>query len=370
MRPLRIEPSHHRATARFATAISFAAVCACVSMLLPASSAAAQTPRTSGLPGVNVYLSAPTVQGTDAAGAVMETFNGSPISNPQMGTWNVSTPGGVTGSFNWSDPDTWGGASATDGTPTTGGVGSKYVRMNISDVTVQFPGPQKFAGFWWSGGSPTDAVTFYRGSTEVARFTSSMLTELLASPTVTSLGGSTYDPVDYQGNPRNGAGTPYPFVYLNLAVSGGVTFDSAKFTAGNFEMDNLARSEVAFTPPASLVDAGFIPGFVVDEPLPLAVNDPRPAKKKLPRDGSAILVKSIESNSAANVKVSLSCKPPRASRGDIRNCSYKVNRAGRVKVFTYGQRKLKVKLTIRATPKSEGSGYTSAEPWVRTWRVR
>ena len=318
-------------------------------MLLPASSAVAQTPRDSGQPGVNVYLSAPTVQGTDAAGAVMETFNGSPIANPLLGTWNVSTPGGVTGSFNWSDPDTWGGASATDGTPTTGGAGSKYVRMNISDVTVQFPGPQKFIGFWWSGGSPTDAVTFYRGSTEVATFTSSMLTALLESPTVTTLGGSTYNTVDYQGNPRNSAGTPYPFVYLTLAVAGGVTAAPA---------------------PASLVDAGFIPGVVVKEPLPLTVNDPRPAEKKLPRDGSAILVKSIESNSGAKVKVTLSCKPPRASRGDMRNCSYKVNRAGRVKIFTYGQRKLKVKLTIRATPKSEGSGYTSATPWVRTWRVR
>lgn len=360
---------HKRSTASTLLAVGALSV---ASLGATAGAASGQEPvvqRSTAQPGVSLYLSAPDVQGSDAPGAVMETFNGSPIADPQLGTWNVSTVGGVSGTFNWNNADVFGGATSTSGAPSTGGSGSKYASVRPgAPVTVQLPGPQRFLGFWWSAGDASNRVTFYNGETEVAVFTTNTITTLLSNPTVTTVGGATVNSADYFGNPVNGGAAGEFFSYLNVVGENGVAFDrlvlSQQGSGGGFELDNIVRSTALVTPSTNMVPGGFIPGVLA--PLPLTVTA-KPATLQVNPAGKTVLVKKASTSENAKLKVSVRCTSK--ARGDLRLCTKKVKKSGKVTVRTYGATNIDIRVNIRAVPKTAGSG-TKPSTWSRTWRVR
>jgi LPXTG-motif cell wall-anchored protein len=237
---------------------------------------------------VSIYLGAPLVQGSFAAGTsgtTTEDFN-----NFSAGacptTWAVGTISGV---CNISSVLTWGGSSvgADSDTPSIGGAGSNYATTanNTDSFTVTLSAPSKYVGLYWTAGSPSNTISFFDGNKKIIELTTASIMELLGTaptdaadwlsikndPNAVIASGTpdtTYQRAFYFGNPRAYTANPPtamssvsgvdPWTYLHLFASGTVEFDSIQFSGGGFEFDNLAVSTSAKTPPASLAPAGFI----------------------------------------------------------------------------------------------------------------
>jgi LPXTG-motif cell wall-anchored protein len=237
---------------------------------------------------VSIYLGAPLVQGSFAAGTsgtTTEDFN-----NFSAGacptTWAVGTISGV---CNISSVLTWGGSSvgADSATPSIGGAGSNYATTanNTDSFTLTLSAPSKYVGLYWTAGSPSNTISFFDGNKKIIELTTASIMELLGTApadaadwlsikddpnAVIASGtpGTTYQRAFYFGNPRAYTANPPtamssvsgvdPWTYLHLFASGTVEFDSIQFSGGGFEFDNLAVSTSAKTPPASLAPAGFI----------------------------------------------------------------------------------------------------------------
>ena len=237
---------------------------------------------------VSIYLGAPLVQGSFAAGTsgtTTEDFN-----NFSAGacptTWAVGTISGV---CNISSVLTWGGSSvgADSDTPSIGGAGSNYATTanNTDSFTVTLSAPSKYVGLYWTAGSPSNTISFFDGNKKIIELTTASIMELLGTaptdaadwlsikndPNAVIASGTpdtTYQRAFYFGNPRAYTANPPtamssvsgvdPWTYLHMFASGTVEFDSIQFSGGGFEFDNLAVSTSAKTPPASLAPAGFI----------------------------------------------------------------------------------------------------------------
>jgi hypothetical protein len=237
---------------------------------------------------VSIYLGAPLVQGSFAAGTsgtTTEDFN-SFSAGACPTTWAVGT---ITGVCNISSVLTWGGSSvgADSDTPSIGGAGSNYATTanNTDSFTVTLSAPSKYVGLYWTAGSPSNTISFFDGNKKIIELTTASIMELLGTaPTdaadwlsikndpnaviASGTPGTTYKRAYYFGNPRAYSANPPtaistvsgtdPWTYLHLFASGTVEFDSIQFSGGGFEFDNLAVSTSAKTPPASLAPAGYI----------------------------------------------------------------------------------------------------------------
>lgn len=237
---------------------------------------------------VSIYLDAPLVQGSFAAGttgAKAEDFN-SFTSGACPTTWAVGT---ITGVCNISSVLTWGGSSqAINSTsPAIGGPGSNYATTanNTDAFTLTLSAPSKYVGLYWTAGSPSNKISFFDGNKKIIELTTDSIMSMLGTPPANAgdwtainndstallnagTAGITYKRSQYFGNPRGYSALPPtsistisgvdPWVYLHLFASGTVEFDSIQFSGGGFEFDNLVVSTAAKTPPASLVPAGFI----------------------------------------------------------------------------------------------------------------
>ena len=237
---------------------------------------------------VSIYLDAPLVQGSFAAGTSgtsTEDFNSfAPGACPA--TWGVGTIAGV---CNISSNLTWGGSSvgANSTTPSVGGAGSNYATTanNTDSFTLTLTAPSKYVGLYWTAGSPSNTISFFDGNKKIIELTTASIMELLGTaPTGapdwlniandpaavidSGIPATKYKRAYYFGNPRAYTANPPtqmssvsgvdPWTYLHLFASGTVEFDSVQFSGGGFEFDNLAVSTSAKTPPASLAPAGFI----------------------------------------------------------------------------------------------------------------
>jgi LPXTG-motif cell wall-anchored protein len=210
--------------------------------------------------GVDIYMSAPTVQGSAASGIEQEEFN-SQAAGACSSSLGVGT---VSGGCEVSVRGDYGGASASAGdpSPTTLGVGSNYAYTSggSTTMTIDLAEPARYLGFWWSAGSETNDVELYSGDELVGQMSTQTLMTLLEAATVTTVAGGSYDSSDYFGNPRNGAAPTEPFAYLNLYATGGAVFDRVVLSGVGFEFDNLVVSNLAQTPLTSEVPIEFIPG--------------------------------------------------------------------------------------------------------------
>ena len=237
---------------------------------------------------VSIYLDAPLVQGSFAAGTsgtTTEDFNNF-AAGACPTTWGVGTISGV---CNISSVLTWGGSSvgANSTTPSIGGAGSNYATTanNTDSFTLTLSAPSKYVGLYWTAGSPSNRISFFDGNKKIIELTTASIMELLGTaPTgapdwlniandpaaviASGTPGTSYKRAYYFGNPRAYTANPPtamssvsgvdPWTYLHLFASGTVEFDSIQFSGGGFEFDNLAVSTSAKTPPASLAPAGFI----------------------------------------------------------------------------------------------------------------
>ena len=237
---------------------------------------------------VSIYLDAPLVQGSFAAGTsgtTTEDFN-SFSAGACPTTWAVGT---ITGVCNISSVLTWGGSSvgANSTAPSIGGAGSNYATTanNTDSFTLTLSAPSKYVGLYWTAGSPSNTISFFDGNKKIIELTTASIMELLGTAPVdandwltiandpaavvdSGIPATKYKRAYYFGNPRAYTANPPtemssvsgvdPWTYLHLFASGTVEFDSVQFSGGGFEFDNLAVSTSAKTPPASLAPAGFI----------------------------------------------------------------------------------------------------------------
>jgi LPXTG-motif cell wall-anchored protein len=211
--------------------------------------------------GIDIYMSAPTVQGT----AVTSDLTSEDFNSLTTGQCPATIQlGAVSGDCNVETAGDYGGASAAanNAAPTTGGVGSNYMSTaNPSqEVAFDLTAPAKYLGLWWSAGTNSNNLELYKGDERVASMTTSSIITLLQNSSVTSVGGSNYDSTDYFGNPRNNADTSEPFLYINLYATGGASFDRVVLSGGGFEFDNITTSALAQQPASGEVPIEFIPG--------------------------------------------------------------------------------------------------------------
>jgi uncharacterized repeat protein (TIGR02543 family) len=236
----------------------------------------------SGAPGdgITLYISAPLVQGSDVSGtgSLSDDFNfystGACPPAPLVGTLATSP---TSSACLLSTVQTHGGASSTSSSPFAGGPGSKFPATpwpaGTGKITITFPNPVKYVGFWWSAGNAGNTVEFLKAGSVVASLETSALETLLgASPpaswpsgngSVTSLGGTDYPKGRYFGNPSGFANTTptiastvnpnVQFLYLNLYLQGSITADAVRLSGDGFEFDNMTTSTVQQSPASSMV---------------------------------------------------------------------------------------------------------------------
>ena len=200
--------------------------------------------------GIDVYMSAPTVQGSFVSGGVLENFD--------LGCGASWAMGSMSGPCEGVPADSYGGASTESGTPTTSGTGTPYGRVAPGDtVTITLSSPARYLGFWWTGGDPGNTFRFYSGGDLIAEYTTATVVEILTQSSLTAENGETYLSNDYMSNPVSGDPTGEPYVYLHILAKGDFTFDSFTFThnreVGFFEFDNVVTNTSAVTGTDDLV---------------------------------------------------------------------------------------------------------------------
>lgn len=200
--------------------------------------------------GIDVYMSAPTVQGSFVSGGQLEDFD--------LGCGNNWTMGTMSGLCTGMNADDYGGASTESGTPTTGGTGTPYGRVASGDtITITLSSPASYLGFWWTGGDPGNVFRFYSQGDLIAEYTTAAVVDILTQPNLTSEDGTSYLSDNYMYNPVNAEQTNEPYVYLHIVAKGDFTFDTFTFThereVGYFEFDNVVTNTAEVTPTDDLV---------------------------------------------------------------------------------------------------------------------
>ncbi len=212
--------------------------------------------------GIDVYMSAPSVQGSFVSGGVLEDFD--------LGCGSAWAMGTMVGPCASVPADAYGGASTEGGTPTTGGTGSPYGRVASGDtITITLTTPASYLGFWWTGGDPGNVFRFYSQGDMIAEYTTAAVVEILTQSSLTSENGDVYQSDAYMSNPVSADQTDEPYVYLHILAKGDFTFDTFTFThereVGYFEFDNVVTNTVEVTPTNDLVYVSSYGDRVADE---------------------------------------------------------------------------------------------------------
>jgi len=229
--------------------------------------------------GITLYISAPLVQGSDVSGtgSRSDDFNSYSTGDcPTVTLVGTLATSPTSSACLLSTVKTHGGASSTSSSPFHGGLGSNFPATPYpaqGTITIGFPNPVKYVGFWWSAGNAGNTVEFLNDDVVVASLETLALEILLGgSPpaswpagdgSVTSLGGTDYPKGRYFGNPRGFASTTptiastvnpnVQFLYLNLYLQGAITADAVRLSGNGFEFDNMTTSTVQQTPASSMV---------------------------------------------------------------------------------------------------------------------
>jgi hypothetical protein len=241
---------------------ALAAASALLSLSLPAH-ALVLTPQDGQVDnGIDVYMSAPTVQGSFVSGGVTEDFD--------LGCGSTWAMGAMVGPCDGIPADAYGGASTEAGTPTTGGAGSPYGRVASGDtITITLTTPASYLGFWWTGGDPGNVFRFYSQGDMIAEYTTAAVVDILTQSSLTTEDGDVYQSDAYMSNPVSADQTDEPYVYLHILAKGDFTFDTFTFThereVGYFEFDNVVTNTVEVTPTNDLVYVSSYGDRVADE---------------------------------------------------------------------------------------------------------
>ena len=131
-----------------------------------------------------------------------------------------------------------------------------FVDANGS-VTLDLSAPRNYLGMLWLAGDATNTIVLRSGGSEVARFSTGDIIELVpkTAGTVTAIGGARYTKTEYYGSrfyPNSNCGNPCnePFAFIHLVAPAGVTFDQVSFvqgSSGGFEFDNVAAATYSGT---------------------------------------------------------------------------------------------------------------------------
>ena len=133
-----------------------------------------------------------------------------------------------------------------------GAAGTDYLTFGAQSgtsnpVTLQLNTSYNYFGFWWSAGDANNGLTFYSGTTLLARISTNDILSLLSPATgkVTAIDGTKYNKSAYYGLPNGGTptqDTAEPFAYVSVLGIGSVfdriVFDNSGSTASGFESDN------------------------------------------------------------------------------------------------------------------------------------
>ncbi len=239
---------------------------------------------------ITLYLSPPLVQGSEASGALLESFDSFSVGAcpTTVATGSLTVNRANACSINATSDVS--GASTTGSSPTYGGSGSNSPGTGwynpgdpIRTITFGFTNPARYVGFWWSGGSPGNVVEFLNSGVVVASYDSTQMDTFLGANApsswpsgngaVTSAdSASSYPKGYYFGNPRGFSANPptgpssitggsrdAQYVFFNLYMPGSMTIDAVRFSGPGFEFDNLVTSTTTQTPPGSFVFADSIP---------------------------------------------------------------------------------------------------------------
>ena len=250
---------------------------------LAASSRAAET--------VNAYLSAPYTQSATDSGAtsgagynnaVVETFDETGMMTGSLTTTittasPTATPPGIGGTFTSNGTNN----SIKKNDQYGGGGQGQYLGVG-STVTLTFSSPVMYLGLFWCAVDNGNSAAFYDqnggllGTYNAATFANLLPNSQTA--TVTAINGSTYNTINYFGQPTGVASTDPTFgsrlnntqqyAYLNF-IPGGTTAGGAPTEIGKvvlnesngatFESDNYAVLASAPTALGSFVPAGAVP---------------------------------------------------------------------------------------------------------------
>ena len=214
----------------------------------------------SSLPSVRFKLSAPNVTTSAIQGQVgtlTENFNSFTVGNvPVSGAYSIGnfTKTGSPTTSQYQNNNTYGAPLPNSSTLSTylGLFSGGVVNISLTD-------PSRYLGFWWAGGDGGNRVTIYGscGDNEVqlAQFTTSTVTALLAGATLTAVDGNVYNSSSYR---RSSAGNE-PFAYINLELDDpNIYFTRLEFTqtgGGGFEVDNITTGTgygaASFTTPSA-----------------------------------------------------------------------------------------------------------------------
>lgn len=193
------------------------------------------------VPNVLFKLSPPNVASSAIQGQTgtrTESFNSfSDIAVPASGTYSIGTYT-KTGTASYI-------TNTTYGAPLNSSTLSRYLGLSANAVVnVSLTDPSRYLGFWWAGGDGGNRVTIYGscGGNEVqlAQFTTSTVTALLAGATITAVDGNVYNSSSYNRPTTSGE----PFAYINLELDNpNIYFTRLEFTqssaGGGFEVDNI-----------------------------------------------------------------------------------------------------------------------------------
>ena len=217
--------------------------------------------------GVRVYLGVPRDQTSPFTSTTTETFNSLATGNrttnyaSAIGTYVLSSGA----PFNIQADNQYGNGT---GNYMTFGAQS----ATSAPITLNLTSAQQYFGFAWCAGDANNGVTFYKGSTQLFRFSTATLTSMLAGSTVTAVDGTTYNTSQYKGKPAAGTqntGEPYSFVHF--VGYGGLDFDRIAFdnsssVSTGFETDNHT---VRATAPAVIPN-----GFVLASNVAVSIPEP------------------------------------------------------------------------------------------------
>ena len=241
---------------------------------LAASSQAAET--------VSAYLSAPYTQSAKDSGAtsgagynnaVVETFDETGMMTGNFTTITTAsptaTPPGIGGTFTSSS-----GTNSIDATGQYGGGGQgNYLGVN-GTVTLTFSSPVMYLGLFWCAVDSGNSASFYdQNGVLLGTYNAATFSNLLPdnnTSTVTAINGTTYNTINYFGQPTGNATTDpvigdrqnnsQQYAYLNF-IPGGTAAGGApteigkvvlKETGATFESDNYAVLSSSTRPPGFL----------------------------------------------------------------------------------------------------------------------
>ena len=249
--------------------------------LLAASSRAAET--------VSAYLSAPYTQSATDSGAtsgagynnaVVETFDETGMMTGSFTTLTTAsptaTPAGIGGTFTSNS-----GTNSIDANGEYGGGGQGNYLGVGGTVTLTFSSPVMYLGLFWCAVDNGNSATFYdQNGALLGTYNAATFSSLLPNnntSTVTAINGTTYNTINYFGQPTGNASTDptignrqnsgQQYAYLNF-IPGGTTAGGApteigkvvlKETGAIFESDNYAVLASSTTALGSFVPAGVVP---------------------------------------------------------------------------------------------------------------